>query len=313
MTGPAAPLFDDIAGAPPGGQAVWLHAADGVRLRMAFWPGGSRGPVMIFPGRTEVIEKFGRVAADLVQAGHGVFVIDWRGQGLSDRSEPDPLLGHIDDFARFQTDVDAYAGAVADRSDGAVPHVLAHSMGGCIALRALVRGVPARSAAFSAPMWGITMGSMLRRGVRMLRAAGRLARIDRRPVPGAGIEFRLWENPFDNNDLTTDAETYAWMQAQVQARPELRLGAPSVGWLAAALAETVALAALPAPDVPAFCGLGSAEARVDPQAVRLRMATWPGGTLTEYDGAAHELLMERAAVRADFLARTLALFHARRG
>ena len=307
----AAALFEDIADGPPGGRAVWLRTSDEVRLRMAYWPGGPRGVVMVFPGRTEVVEKYGRVAADLAAAGYGAFAIDWRGQGLSDRAPGgDPLLGHVGDFAEFQLDVAAYAAAVAKVSGGQVPCVLAHSMGGCIALRALTGGLAARAAAFSAPMWGIPLGSVLRGGVRMLRAAGRWAGVDRRMVPGAGIEFRLWENPFDDNELSSDRAQYDWMQAQVNARPELRLGAPTIGWLAAALAETAALAALPAPGVPAFCGLGGDERVVDPAAIRARMAAWPGGELAEYPGAAHELLMERPAVRDDFLARTAALFDA---
>jgi len=307
----AAPLHDDIADAPPGGRAVWLRADDGVRLRMAHWPVGPRGAVMIFPGRTEVIEKYGRVVADLAAAGYGAFLIDWRGQGLSDRApRSDPLLGHLDDFALFQTDVAAYAAAVAELGGGRAPCVLAHSMGGCIALRALTGGLAARAVVFGSPMWGIPLGSVLRRGVRVLRAAGRWAGVDRRMIPGAGIEFRLWENPFDDNELTTDRGQYDWMQAQVNIRPELRLGAPTIGWLAAALAETAALAALPSPAVPVFCGLGGDERIVDPVAIRARMADWPGGTLVEYPGAAHELLMERPAVRQDFLARAFALFDA---
>ncbi|NYS25036.1 alpha/beta hydrolase [Rhodobacteraceae bacterium 2376] len=312
MTRPTeAPLFHTIAEAPPGGQARWLVARDGIRLRMAHWPGAGAGLVMVFPGRTEVIEKYGRVIADLVAAGHSVSAIDWRGQGLSDRLTGDPLLGYVNNFSDFQADVDVWHDALRDLDPAAEqPLVLAHSMGGCIALRALTRGLRARAVAFSAPMWGLRAGKFMRLGMAGLARAARITGRDAIPVPGAGIEFRLWDNPFDNNDLTTDPDTYAWMQHQVNAHPELRLGAPSLRWLGAALAETAALARLPAPDVPAWCGLGTRERIVSAEAIETRMQGWPGGQLEVFDGAEHELLMEAPAHRTRFLTATLAHFAA---
>ena len=64
-----APLYTDIADGPSGGQAFWLTAEDGVRLRAAIWPGGSKGTVFLLPGRTEYIEKYGRAAGDLAARG----------------------------------------------------------------------------------------------------------------------------------------------------------------------------------------------------------------------------------------------------
>ena len=305
-----APYFADIADAPDPEQVMWAQASDGVRLRLAIWPAGPKGLVVIFPGRTEVIEKYGRVVVDLAARGYGAAVIDWRGQGLSDRSSKRPLLGDIPDFADFQRDV-AVLGHMLDTHAAGVPRfALAHSMGGCIALRALTNGFAVRAAAFSAPMWGLPVTGALRRTMTTLRPALGLTRLDMQEVPGAGIEFRLWENPFDNNDLTSDRPTYAWMQGQVQAHPELRLGAPSLRWLLAALAETAALANLPSPALPAYCGLGTRERIISGEAIHARMSTWPGGRLDMFDGALHEILMERPETRTPFLDRTCAVFDA---
>ena len=305
-----APFFADVADAPSPARVIWAHAHDGTRLRLALWPEGPRGMVAIFPGRTEVIEKYGRVVADLARAGYGAAVIDWRGQGLSDRLDAQPLLGDVADFALFQQDVAVLETTLDAFAPTAPRFVLAHSMGGCIALRALTSGLHARAASFSAPMWGLRLGGTMRRAVKAVTAGLRLARLDLREIPGAGVEFRLWENPFDLNELSGDAETYAWMQHQVLTHPELRLGAPSLRWLVAALAETTALAALPAPALPAVCGLGTREMLVSPEAIRTRMADWPDGQLRILDGALHELLMERAPFRDQFLRDTLALFDA---
>ena len=44
------------------------------------------------------------------------------------------------------------------------------------------------------------------------------------------------------------------------------------------------------------------------QAIRRRMAEWPGGRLEIHAGAEHEILMERPVHRDRFTAATLALF-----
>lgn len=305
-----APFFADVADAPAPAQVNWAYAEDGTRLRIALWPTGPKGMISIFPGRTEVIEKYGRVVTDLLRHGYGASVIDWRGQGLSDRLPNRPLLGDIADFALYQRDVATYRTAIDAFAPNAPRFVLAHSMGGCIALRALLDGFPARAASFSAPMWGLPLTSFTRHGVVTITAALRLAKRDLREVPGAGIEFRLWENPFDNNELTTDRDTYTWMQNQLHAHPDLRLGAPSLRWLVAALGETTALAKFQPPKIPAYCGLGTREAIVSSTAISERMSEWPDGHLQVFDGALHELLMERPAIRTPFMRATCALFDA---
>jgi lysophospholipase len=304
----AAPFHADIAQAPAPAQVVWVRASDGLRLRLGLWGAGPRGMVALFTGRTEVIEKYGRVITDLVAAGYGVAIMDWRGQGLSDRLSRQPLLGDVPDFAHFQRDVAAFDHAIRAFAPDAPRYVLAHSMGGCIALRALINNFPARAAAFSAPMWGLPLGNILGGAVNVASRALGLGGWNLREVPGAGIEFRLWDNPFDTNDLTTDRDTYDWMQQQVIARPELRLGAPSLRWLAAALAECTALETLPSPAIPGYCGLGTRERIVSAHSIRARMQNWPNGQLQEFNGALHELLMEAPATRAPFMAQTLALF-----
>ena len=306
MAGQApAPLVE--CGAPEGGRAFWLRAADGVRLRVGYWPGERLA--LVLPGRTEVIEKYGLVVRDLAAAGWGALVVDWRGQGLADRALADPLRGHVGDFAEFQRDLDAvldFAQAQA-QAPGPMPW-LAHSMGGCIALRGLTRGLPCKAVAFSAPMLGLAQEPGKLRALGWLAALARPFRADRGYAPTTGAGFGLPSMAFEGNNLTTDPAQFERMKAQILGDPRLSLGGPSLRWMAAALAEITALAALPSPEVPALFGLGGAEGIVSPAAVRDRAARWPGAELAEYPGARHELLMERPEVREDFLARVSALF-----
>ena len=88
-----ADFYEEIAGGPPGGAAWWVTTSDDIRLRVGFWPCKSpKGTVLLFPGRTEYIEKYGRAAAELTAAGYNVATLDWRGQGFSARMNKDPML-----------------------------------------------------------------------------------------------------------------------------------------------------------------------------------------------------------------------------
>lgn len=306
-----APFHQALADAPPGVTAVWLKPG-AMRIRVAWWKAGDKGTVILLPGRTECIEKYGRAAGDLVRRGFSVITIDWRGQGLADRALADRMSGHVEDFAEYQDDLDALL-AEARRAGLPEPYFLmAHSMGGCIGLRGLVRGLPFRAAVFSAPMWGIAMSAWLRPVAGIMAALAAPLGLAGRYAPTTGPETYLLQFPFEGNVLTSDREMWAYMRDQVQAVPDFALGGPSLAWLHAALAECAVLAALPAPQVPAICALGTAEKVVDVPPVHLRMAGWSNGQLDLYPGAEHEIMMEGPAVRSRFFDRAAALYHANR-
>jgi lysophospholipase len=293
-----APLLDDVAEGPGGGAAWWVRSADGTRLRLGAWPGrgdASRGTVLLFPGRTEYVEKYGRVAADLTSEGYGLVAFDWRGQGLSDRPQHRRDLGHVVSFDEYREDVAAFRSAIDALGFPPPFYLIAHSMGGAIGLRALHDGLPVRAAVFSAPMWGIQMTPFMKSIASIaLGLAGPLGLGDRfAPTTGP------WEAmAFDDNPLTTDRDQFDYMSAQVDRHPELALGGPSVLWVRAALRETRALMAMPAPKVPTLTLMGDREGIVEVPAIERRMADWPEGRLQVVAGGLHELLMESPARRA---------------
>lgn len=304
-----APFHAALADAPPGAVVVWVQAGS-ARIRLASWKAGTKGTVLLLPGRTECIEKYGRAAGDLIARGFSVITVDWRGQGLADRPLPDRATGHVGDFAEYQQDFDAMLTEAA-RLDLPQPfYMLAHSMGGCIGLRALTRGVPVKAAAFSAPMWGIAMAAWLRPVAVVVSALAAPLGLVNRYAPSTSAQTYLLASPFEGNVLTTDRGMWDYMRRQVAEVPDLALGGPSIGWVKAALAECASLAASPAPKVPAICALGTAEKVVDRPPVHLRMAGWSNGQLDLYPGAEHEIMMEGPAARKRFFDRAAALFGA---
>lgn len=306
----SAPFFADVAEGPVGGHAIWATASDGVRLRLGIWPDGAKGCVLLLPGRTEYIEKYGRAAEELRRRGYATLSIDWRGQGLADRAYADRMVGHVGDFAEYQRDFDLLL-TLADRLGLPGPRfVLAHSMGGCIGLRALMRGAPVKAAAFSAPMWGISMAAWMRPLAHVLSSLSGPFGQAYRYAPGTGGQTYVIDAPFQGNVLTTDPDMWDYMRRQVAAHPDLALGGPSLGWLNAALKECGSLSMMRAPDYPVITALGTAEKVVDVAPIHMRMAGWPGGRLDIYPGAEHEVVMEQPDHRSRFFDAATALFDA---
>ena len=300
MSDPA-PYFAEIVPEGPEPEAHWIRAKDGVRLRVGVWHAHAetaKGTLLLFPGRTEYIAKYAYVAGDMARHGISTLAIDWRGQGISDRLIPDPLPGHVEKFPDYQMDV----AALLDHANAlSLPQpwfILGHSMGGAIALRAVIEGAPVKAAAFSGPMWGIKASPVLRPVMWTLSWASRLLGFSHRypPTTSGPVPYPLAEE-FAKNGLTRDNAMYQLMRDQFTARPELKVGAPSLNWLYEALSETRHLSQHPSPDMPCLTIMGSEEAIVDQTRVKTRMAAWPGSTLHLEPGGRHELLMEDAATR----------------
>ena len=305
-----APFHADVADGPPDGNAWWVKTADGVRIRVGAWRDGSKGTVLLFPGRTEYVEKYGRLAGELGDRGYAVLAIDWRGQGLADRLPANPAVGHVGHFADFQHDVTAAFGAARELALPEPFHLIAHSMGGCIGLRALINGLPVRAAAFSAPMWGLGIRPMMRPLAWTLSGFARLTGRGASYAPGTGPSTYVATAPYENNVLTTDPDMFAYMKRQVTTHPDLALGGPSMTWLNEALLEMRRLRAGPFPAHPVLVALGTRERVVDPQAIHRVMSRWPAARLDVVADAEHEIIMETPAIRSRFLDAATALFAA---
>lgn len=291
------------------GQAHWVMTADGVRIRVAHWPAKeARGTVLIFPGRTEYVEKYGPAAEDLAKRGYASIAIDWRGQGIADRVHENPMVGHVGRFSDYQLDVQA---ALAHARALGLPepfHLLAHSMGGAIGLRALYEGLPIQSAAFSAPMWGIAMAPALRPLAWGLSTISRPLRFSGSFAPGQNAGAYVLRTNVAENTLTSDPGMFKLLQDQITAMPEMILGGASLNWLNEALRETRNLSQRPAPATPAVTFLGTDEEIVDPARIHERMATWNNGELVMLSGGRHEVIMEAPDMRNALFDRCVALF-----
>jgi len=294
-----APLDLNLAEAPDHGRAVWLKSG-ARRLRAAVWDGGARGTVFIFNGRSEYIEKYGRVIAQLTERGFSVATLDWQGQGLSDRPLPDRMKGHVSAFADYQQDVEAFLTAPEVAALPGKRVLMCHSMGGCSGMRGVLDGrVTPDATIMSAPMLGIHLSPAINSALRVMTFFADLLKFQAvyAPAPNKADAY-VAVTEFEKNELTTDAEYYAWLGAHLKAKPEFGLGGPTLGWMARARDEMTAVARTAPPTGPMLMFLGSDETIVEPAAIRAFAGKTKTCQLVELETARHEVLMETPATQA---------------
>lgn len=221
---PANPVPEDaIAGQ--------IKTPDGVSLRFARWlpPAGRKGTVCVFPGRTEPIEKYFETVRDLRDRGFAVALLDWRGQGHSQRMLRDSRKGYVRKFSDYEIDVETFVREVV-LPDCPPPHfALAHSMGGAVMLRISYSGKRwFDRIVLSAPMIDLP-GRATSLPVRLLLATLRMAGQGGQYVPGGNDTLANTE-PFVGNVLTSDPVRYARNASIMAEDPTLGLASPSIAW-----------------------------------------------------------------------------------
>jgi lysophospholipase len=292
---------------PPGGRVVSLTAADGVRLRAAFWPARverPRGTVSVLPGRAEFIEKYGEVVDELLARGFAVAVLDLRGQGGSQRELADPLKGHVDDFSLYTLDIAALESGLLAPFAPRPWFGLAHSMAACACLLAAqADALPFERLVACAPL--IQIYSLeTARAPRLLAASLDALGLGGAYIPGGGARSALLK-PFPGNALTSDERRYARNAALAHACPGLALGDPTIGWVAACF-RAVDLLAQPETArrvaAPTLALLAGEDRVVSSRAAENFLARMKVGLALTLPGARHEILMETDAVREQFWA-----------
>ncbi len=291
---------------PEGATVGLLKTPDGRSLRFARWYPVQRrqGTVCIFPGRAEFIEKYFEVVQEARQRGLAVSVLDWRGQGLSQRALSDPRKGHVESFREYDLDLECFVKEIMLPDCPPPFFALGHSMGASVLLRAAHAGRRwFDRMVLSTPMVSL-LGVAERRGAPTAIRLARLAGLGRSYIPAAGATA-VQLLPFAGNKLTSDPVRYARTAAVVEAEPKLGLGGPTIAWTAAALAVTRDFAD------PAYAaniyqpilmvGAGADDLVSTPAASRFALSLRAGSQLV-IAGARHEILMEQDRFRQQFWA-----------
>ncbi len=293
---PAATLFDPL---PIKAVGASLRAA-----RFAAAPDvAARGVCVLLNGQTEFIEKYFEVIDELRGRGFAVATMDWRGQGGSSRMTHDSRKSFIGDFSEYDEDLDTLMNWIVTPMLGAgeKPVALAHSMGAHNLLRRLVRRPSDFAAcALSAPMIGISF-----RGQRefLVRAVTGF-----QAWRGKGADW-VWgmeaRDPhrvtFTTQLATSDPQRFERTQMLLREQPELRLAGATWSWLAAALRSMDWLRGQAGAVTTPLLIVGAGKDRICVTAQARDFARHaPHAEYVEIAEAAHEILMERNPIRAQF-------------
>ena len=281
-------------------------APDGMTLRRMDWPAKGRrkrrGSLFFASGRSDFIEKYLEVYADLRDRGWDVTTFDWRGQGGSRGPGEERLDASFDPF------IEDLAALLADwRQTTPRPHVaMGHSMGGHLLLRTIIDRKPALDAAIlTAPMLNVNSAPI------PIRIAPDIA--DTMYWLGLG-RVPMWKAPpamlapggRRNRNLTHSPERYADELFWWGARPDFNTGPPSFGWMRAAFrsrAATFTAEKLAQVELPILIVAAEKDRLVSAEAIREAAALLPHAELEMMPDAAHEILRDADGPRDRALAR----------
>lgn len=290
---------------PPLARAGYLKARDGRSIRYACFGATGRpvrGTVLLMSGRNETIEKYFETIADLQRAGFGVAILDWRGQGRSDRLLRDPQRGHVRSFHDYTDDVDQFFSEVVLPDCRGPFHVLAHSTGALVALLAAPSMVNrVGRMVLCAPFLEVKGFPLSMRATRRVATALGWCGLGSAYVSG-GPRRNV---PFPLNNVTTDIVRYSRNLLLGDTHPELGMGGPTVAWIRAA-AEAVERVRAPGfvarIQIPVLFIAAGADEVVSTRAIEDYALRLRSGALLTIDGARHEILQEADRYREQFLA-----------
>jgi lysophospholipase len=291
--------FIDIAGnpAPDGATLEQITAPDGALLRAGFFPAeNARGTVVLVTGWSEFIEKYFETVRDLHSRGFNVAMMDWRGQGLSDRESARAAKWngyfHVlrDDLKRFTED------HVKPRFGG--PYILmTHSMGGLPALLLLAEGYDGFSrAVLCAPMTQLFPGTQ-NKVLALASAAACAIGFARAETARSRDHAEI----FDGNIFTSDKNRHSRFRDLQLAEPKAASTTPTYGWVHAAMqasAEIHAPGALSSVRIPVLIITAGNEQQIDGADHETIAAASENISLETIPGALHEIMMERDSIRA---------------
>jgi lysophospholipase len=245
-----------------------------------------KGTVVILPGRNECIEKYFETIRDLSGRGLGSALIDWRGQGDSDRLIRDRQRGHVKRFSDYADDLEQFFEEVVLPDCRGPYYILAHSAG---ALIAPFLALPGQRVSTKTMRRITTVLCLLGLG-RLYAAWG--------PRQQGGT-------PFEANKVTSDPARYARNTLLYETWPQLALGGPTIGWLRAASKASGIVSApefMAAINVPTLVIAAGADRDDSTRAVESYARHLRLGALLTIDGAAHEILQEADLYREQFFA-----------
>ena len=269
----------------------------------------AKGTIVVVNGSTESCLKYGELFYDLYLQGYNITSYDHRGQGLSPHFVlSNSQIDQIDDFNLYAADLNKFVRNEMPRGGSQNLYLLAHSMGGAVAIDYLQRyPSPFRAVVLSAPMIRINTAPypewLARLVMQFLHVAGQ----GNNYAPGK--HDRDPNEAFEANKITSSKARWQEINCIWNAHPEAVLGGPSNEWVRQALEQTCKIrkqaTAVGTPTL--ILQAGDDEFVINPSSAELqRMFSSPKRLF--FEDSKHEILMEKDMIRDAAMKATLEFY-----
>ena len=211
-----------------------FESHDGLKIRYDTYACGKkacRGTIVLLGGRSEFIEKYREIVDQLLARNLNVATFDWRGQGLSDRMLPNRYKGYVASYDDYLQDLTNFMDKCVPKQEGKPVLILAHSMGGHIALRYL-HDNPGRvdKAVLTSPLIDIAGPTLLTQAMKTLVKIAVNSGLKKYYATRAN-DFDPSKKRFAGNRLTRDPYRFQKTIQMIASNPDVAIGGVTFGWL----------------------------------------------------------------------------------
>lgn len=284
--------------------------------------------IVIVSGRSEGYLKYQELCFDLYQQGFNIFIIDHRGQGISERMLENSHKGYVENFDYYSLDLATFINGIVKQTIATndlnkKPYLLAHSMGGAISIRYLqVASDTIKAAVISSPMIAINRGGIPPLLARTLIAAGSILNrwFGKSPWYFFGqnnYNKEKFKRSFSTNPLMHSSIRYQFFSELYYTNTAIQLGGVTLPWLVEALkTEKTIFTDLKKLTTPMLVIQAGEDKIVDneiqnkfcQQLNALHHQSCPNGKAFSIKGAFHELFFEQDQYRNQALNLTINWF-----
>jgi len=283
--------------------------------------------LIIAPGRSETYLKYKELSYDFFLKGFNIYIIDHRGQGLSQRMLSNPNKGYVDKFDDYADDLHHFIESIVKpdcqqntSTQKSSLYLLSHSMGGAITVRYLQKYPNQLSAVvLSSPMIAFNNGGLPNWLSNSVIKSGNKI--------NQWFSTKQWyffgQKDFQVTDFIGNPLSHSQVRFQrfmdlYQAESKIQLGGVTVHWLQQAVLTTDNIFAnLALIKVPLLVIQSGADSIVDNQAQnkfcmqlhQLNKQSCPEGKPVVIDDAYHELFVESDKYREKALSSVLNWFN----
>lgn len=298
-----------------------FNAADKTRINYAQFIHGDekQACIVIVSGRSETYLKYQELSYDLYLQGYDIFLLDHRGQGLSERLLTNPDKGYVTNFVDYEDDLSYFIDNIVNAACQNKPYLLAHSMGSVISTRYMQRFPNSiKAAVLSSPMMGFSSGPIPTFIAKGLISFSNTLNywFSNEPwyFPGQNDYQAV---PFSKNELTHSQIRYQYSVDLYQKNTKVQLGGVTIKWLHEGIkAQDEIFSQLEKLTTPILVLQASKDTVIDNSAQdnfcrqlhKRQPQSCPSGKPKVINGAYHELFIESDEMREQVLQEILAWF-----